>query len=102
MEPRPYSPDTAAFVASSLEAWDKFFTAGDSQSNVESVRQNLSTSEGSDSFADDSLDDALLSALPSKSDQNYEKLAAVMGSSYLELADLVGLLHLYIYTIPST
>ncbi len=99
METRPHSPETAAFVASSLEAWNRFFSAGDSQSDVDSVRQNPSTSEDYDSFTEDSVDDALLSVLPTpsmppKSDQTYEKLESVMGSSYLELIELVGL-HIY-------
>lgn len=93
METRPHSPETAAFVASSLEAWNKFLSAGDSESDGDSGRQVPSTSEDPDSFTDDSLDDALLSVLPipsmpPKSDQTYEKLASVMGTSYLELAEL--------------
>lgn len=94
METRPHSPETAAFVASSLEAWNKFLSAGDSESDVDSVRQHPSTSEDPDSFTEDSLDDALLSVIPTpsmppKSDETYAKLASVMGSSYLELAELV-------------
>lgn len=93
MDTRPHSPETAAFVASSLEAWNRFFSAGDDQSDVDTVRQNPSTPEDLDSLMVDSVEDALLSVLPtlsmlSKSDQTYEKLESVMGSSYLELAEL--------------
>ncbi|KAH8982657.1 hypothetical protein EDB86DRAFT_2834286 [Lactarius hatsudake] len=90
MDTRPHSPETAAFVASSLEAWNRFFSAGDDQSDVDSTRQNLSMPEDLDSLMVDSVEDALLSVLPMplKSDQTYEKLVSVMGSSYLELAEL--------------
>ena len=93
--PRPYSPETAAFVASSLEAWNKFLADGDSSSEVDPARQDLSTSEDTDSFTEESVDELLLSVLPTpsmppRSDQTYEKLASVMGASYLELAELVG------------
>ncbi|KAH8990983.1 hypothetical protein EDB92DRAFT_1946151 [Lactarius akahatsu] len=90
MDTRPHSPETAAFVASSLEAWNRFFSAGD---DLDSVHQNPSTPEDLDSLMVDSVEDALLSVLPtlrmlSKSDQTYEKLESVMGLSYLELAEL--------------
>ncbi|KAI9447467.1 hypothetical protein H4582DRAFT_2051225 [Lactarius indigo] len=93
METRPHSPETAAFVASSLEAWNRFFSAGDDQSDVDSVLQNPSMPEDFDSFTEDSVDEALLSVLPTpsmppKSDQTYEKLESIMGLSYLELAEL--------------
>ncbi|KAH9057231.1 hypothetical protein EDB87DRAFT_1122656 [Lactarius vividus] len=93
METRPHSPETAAFVASSLEAWNRFFSAGDDQSDVDSVRQDPPTSEDFDSLIVDSVEDALLSVLPAPSmppkfDQTYKKLESIMGSSYLELVEL--------------
>ena len=94
METRPHSPETAAFVASSLEAWNRFFTAEDSESDV---RQTPSTPEDPDSSTDDSDDEVLRSVLPTPSmppkfDETYQRLASVMNSSYLELAELVRLL----------
>ncbi|KAH9035137.1 hypothetical protein EDB83DRAFT_1776375 [Lactarius deliciosus] len=93
MDTRPHSPETAAFVASSLEAWNRFFSAGDDQSDVDSTRRNLSTSEDLDSLMVDSVEDTLLYVLPTpsmppKSDQTYAKLVSIMGSSYLDLAEM--------------
>jgi len=88
--PRPYSPETAAFVTSSLEAWNKFLADGDSQSDVDSAHE---IAEDSDSSTEESVDELLLSVLPTpsmppKTDQTYERLASVMGASYLDLAEL--------------
>lgn len=88
--PCPYSPETAAFVTSSLEAWNRFLADGDSQSDVDSAQE---IPEDSDSSTEESVDELLLSVLPTpsmppKSDQIYEQLASVMGASYLDLAEL--------------
>jgi hypothetical protein len=90
--PCPYSPETAAFVTSSLEAWNRFLADGDSQSDVDSAQE---IPEDSDSSTEESVDELLLSVLPTpsmppKSHQNYEQLASVMGASYLDLAELVS------------
>ena len=105
---RPYSPETAAFVSSSLEAWNKFFLSdGDSQSDVDFIRQDPVASEDPDSLTEESVDELLLSVLPTpsmppRSDQTYDKLASVMGASYLELAEIVGLRVLFcIHTVDS-
>ncbi len=100
MEPRPYSPETA-FVTSSLEAWNRFFSTPDDLDSVDSDHQSLSTSEDSECFTDDSLDDANLSVIrtptmPPKCDQTYEELAYIMGFTYLELTDIVRLLDFYV------
>lgn len=95
MEPRPCSPETAAFVASSLDAWNKFFSSEDSQSDSDSTRRSPTPSESDDHFSEDILNDAIVSAprVPNVLPQLYgvyEGLTSFLGCSYDELLELVS------------
>ena len=90
--PCPYSPETAVFVTSSLEAWNRFFADGDSESDVDAAHE---VPEESNSSTEESVDELLLSVLPTpsmppKSDYSNEMLESVMDASYLDLAELVS------------
>ena len=106
--PCPYSPETAVFVTSSLEAWNKFFADGDSESDVDVAHE---VPEDSGSSTEDSVDELLLSVLPTpnmppRSDYSNEMLESVMDASYLDLTELVSrtfsLLHLIVRLTTTT
>ena len=95
MEPRPCSPETAAFVASSLDAWNKFFSSEDSQSDSDSTRRSPTPSESDDHFSEDIHNDTIDSAprVPNVLPQLYgvyEGLTSFLGCSYDELLELVS------------
>src|SRR6266850_3801655 len=55
----PYSPDTKAYVSSSLDAWNKFFSATNSSSDSDSSHQRFMSPENSGSPSEDTDSDTM-------------------------------------------
>ncbi|KAI0248453.1 hypothetical protein BJV78DRAFT_1235959 [Lactifluus subvellereus] len=92
MEPRPCSPETAAFVTSSIDSWNKFFSENN-QSDSDSIQQSPTPSENYDHFSEDVLNDTidsvpLVPSVPPQLYGVYEGLTSFLGCSYDELLDL--------------
>ncbi|KAI0296120.1 hypothetical protein B0F90DRAFT_1114367 [Multifurca ochricompacta] len=92
MKARPCSPETAAFMASSLACWNDFLA--DSQSDTDSDRQSSTLAESSNFYTDDDdLDDIFRSLLPApivppRFCKVYGELASLIGASYADFAEL--------------